>query len=186
MAHFAKIENDTVVNVIVAEQQYIDQIDGEWIQTSYNTRAGVHYGQDGNPDGVEALRKNYASIGFTYDRVRDAFIAPKPSNLYVLNENQCVWYIEYQPFLFVLKCLSSIDLPVGNPGENLVIDTLSISDKKKVLFYGLTADPGIYEYNIQAGTFLRIQNDISYTVAEKDDQTFIYRYIDNNWTRINI
>jgi len=85
MGHYAKIENDTVTNVIVAEIDFIETLEGEWIQTSYNTKGGVHL-LGGTP-----LRKNYAGLGFTYDRVRDAFIEPQPSEEYVLNEDKCIW-----------------------------------------------------------------------------------------------
>lgn len=54
MAHFAKVENGIVTNVIVAEQEFVDTLDGTWIQTSYNTRTNQH-GQNGY-----ALRGNYA------------------------------------------------------------------------------------------------------------------------------
>ena len=44
MSHFAKIDKDNIVTqVIVAEQDYINSIEGKWIQTSYNTRGGVHH-----------------------------------------------------------------------------------------------------------------------------------------------
>ena len=78
MAHFAKIENNLVTNVIVAEQEVADTYDGTWLQTSYNTIGNVHYGQDGEPDGVVALRGNYAGIGYTYDTGNDVFYAPRP------------------------------------------------------------------------------------------------------------
>lgn len=86
MAHFAQVdENDIVIQVIVAEQEFIDSglvgAPAQWIQTSYNTRNGVHYGPDGQPDGGIALRANYATIGCTYDRVNDVFYAAKPANL---------------------------------------------------------------------------------------------------------
>ena len=85
MAHYAKIENNEVVNVIVAEEDYIQKLDGEWIQTSYNTHGGVHV------NGGTPLRKNFAGIGYTYDAGRDAFIPPKPFNSWVLNEDTCLW-----------------------------------------------------------------------------------------------
>lgn len=95
MAHFAKVESGVVTQVIVAEPEFfdtfVDSTPGEWIQTSYNTRGGVHYGQDGEPDGGEALRKNYAGIGFTYDTEKDAFIPPKPYASWLLNEDTCLW-----------------------------------------------------------------------------------------------
>ena len=85
MAHYAKIENDIVTNVIVADEDFIQTLDGEWIQTSYNTKGGVHL-LGGTP-----LRKNFAGIGNTYDRVRDAFITQQPSEEYILNEDKCIW-----------------------------------------------------------------------------------------------
>jgi len=95
MAHFAKVQNGIVTQVIVAEpeffQTFVDTSPGEWIQTSYNTRGGVHYGQNGEPDGGVALRKNYAGTGFTYDKTRDAFIPPKPYESWTLNEETCLW-----------------------------------------------------------------------------------------------
>jgi hypothetical protein len=95
MAHFAKVVDGKVQQVIVAEPEFfdtfVDSSPGEWIQTSYNTRGGVHYGQDGEPDGGEALRKNYAGIGFTYDREKDAFIPPQPYASWTLNDETCLW-----------------------------------------------------------------------------------------------
>lgn len=91
MAHFAKIENGVVTNVVVADQDWVNTQEGQWVQTSYNTKGGVHYGPDGQPDGGVALRKNYASVGFTYDSVRDAFIPPQTFSKWVLDEQTCLW-----------------------------------------------------------------------------------------------
>ena len=89
MAHFAKVKDGKVLRVIVAEQEfvdsYIDNIPGQWIQTSYNTWGGVH------KLGGTPLRKNFAGVGYTYDDVRDAFIPPKPFNSWILNETTCLW-----------------------------------------------------------------------------------------------
>ena len=88
MAHFAKVNNGIVEQVIVAEPEFfetfVDTSPGEWIQTSYNTRGGEH------PEG-RPLRKNYAGIGYSYDATRDAFIPPKPYASWVLNETSCLW-----------------------------------------------------------------------------------------------
>tara|TARA_R110000796_G_scaffold69341_4_gene158258 strand:+ start:3515 stop:3871 length:357 start_codon:yes stop_codon:yes gene_type:complete len=92
MAHFAKVLNGIVDQVIVADQEWIDALDGTWIQTSYNTRGGIHYGQDGQPDDGVALRVNYAGIGYTYDSVRDAFYSPKPFDSWSFNEEACTWH----------------------------------------------------------------------------------------------
>jgi hypothetical protein len=84
MAHFAKIENNIVTQVIVVDdeneengQEFLNSlgIDGTWIKTSYN----------GN------IRKNFASIGYTYSKQLDAFIPPKPYNSWILDEASCSW-----------------------------------------------------------------------------------------------
>ena len=89
MSHYAKIENNLVVEIIVAEQDFVATLPGEWIQTSYNTYGGEH-----RLGGI-ALRKNFAGIGYTYDRLRDAFIAPKPADNYTLAEDTCLWMAPY-------------------------------------------------------------------------------------------
>jgi hypothetical protein len=89
MSHFAKIENGTVTQVIVVEQDVLDTgLFGDpslWVQTSYNTLGGRHV-LGGTP-----LRKNYAGVGYTYDSERDAFIPPKIYNSWTLNEDTCLW-----------------------------------------------------------------------------------------------
>lgn len=86
MAHFAKVEDGIVTQVIVAEQDVIDSgLFGDgWLQTSYNTHAGQH------PEG-RPLRKNFAGIGYTYDAERDAFIPPQNYPSWTLNEDTCLW-----------------------------------------------------------------------------------------------
>lgn len=88
MSHFAKVVDGKVVQVIVAEPEFfatfVDNSPGAWIQTSYNTHGGQH------PEG-RPLRKNYAGIGYSYDRQRDAFIPPKPFASWVLDEDTCLW-----------------------------------------------------------------------------------------------
>ena len=97
MSHFAKIDKDGIVQkVIVIEQDILDSGNwgdpNNWIQTSYNTRGGVHYAPNSNDaDGGVALRKNYAGIGYKYDEERDAFIAPQPFPSWTLNEDTCLW-----------------------------------------------------------------------------------------------
>lgn len=93
MSHFAKVENGKVVQVIVAEQDFIDSgvVGHGWVQTSYNTRGNVHYGQDGQPDGGVALRGNYAGIGYTYDEANDVFYAPQPFPSWILNNQTWLW-----------------------------------------------------------------------------------------------
>lgn len=104
MAHYAKVKDGVVTQVIVAEPEFfdtfVDNEPGEWLKTSYNMRGGVHY----NPETSEASadqsvitgdagreRKNYAGIGFTYDRDRNAFIPPQPFASWTLNDTSCLW-----------------------------------------------------------------------------------------------
>jgi hypothetical protein len=92
MAHFAELDENNVVKqvIVVHNNELLDNgveseakgiafcqllFGGNWVQTSYN----------GN------IRKNYAGIGFTYDANRDAFIAPKPFDFWILNEDTCKW-----------------------------------------------------------------------------------------------
>ena len=91
MTHFAQIEDGVVTNVIVAEQDFIDNhTTGTWVQTSYTTRGGQHFDQEGSVDGL-GLRFNYAGIGHTYDSVRDAFYSPQPYPSWGLDEATCQW-----------------------------------------------------------------------------------------------
>lgn len=95
MSHFAKVINNKVVQVLVAEQDVIDSgiygDPGIFIQTSYNTRENIHYGPDGNPDGGMALRGNYACIGDVYDATNDVFYAKRPYPSWTLNTSKWIW-----------------------------------------------------------------------------------------------
>jgi len=117
MPHYAEIDSiNTVVRVLVVPdndhthgraQEYLANdlgLGGTWIQTSYNTRGGIHYTQipafddKGNmkgfmlsADGTNGLRKNYAGVGYSYDPDKDAFIPPKPYPSWILNEFSCLW-----------------------------------------------------------------------------------------------
>jgi hypothetical protein len=79
MAYFAKVNNGIVEKVIVAEESFfdtfVDDSAGQWLETK----------MDGS------IRKNYAGIGFTYDKTRDAFIPPQPYPSWTLNESTCRW-----------------------------------------------------------------------------------------------
>lgn len=83
MSHWAEIdENNIVLRVLVGNnsepdegEAFMNSLGGTWVKTSYNRN----------------IRKNFAGIGFTYDAERDAFIAPKPYNSWLLNEETCQW-----------------------------------------------------------------------------------------------
>ena len=98
MAHYAKVLNGKVIDSIVADQEFmgefVDSTPGEWIQTSYNTRGGVHYKEDGttpSADQSKALRKNFGSRDMEYDSVADAFHSPKPYPSWTLNSTTFLW-----------------------------------------------------------------------------------------------
>jgi len=84
VSHFAEIDADNkVIRVLVGDNSmpnegydwFVENLGGTWIQTSYNNR----------------IRFNYAGIGYTYDEVRDAFIAPEPEGNLGLDEATCRW-----------------------------------------------------------------------------------------------
>ena len=100
MSHFAQIEpNNLVINVIAADQAFINSgVLGDvssWIQTSYNTRGGIHYDPVNwqiSENQSKAFRKNYAGVGYTYYPFLDAFVPPKPSKgNFKLNKQTCLW-----------------------------------------------------------------------------------------------
>ena len=103
MPYFAKCDATAnasarlVVEVIAADQSFVDTQPGMWVQTSYNTYGNVHYApsppaQPRTPDGGVALRGNYAGIGYTYDIPNDVFYAPQPYASWILNTS--TWLCE--------------------------------------------------------------------------------------------
>ena len=96
MGHYAKVSKGVVEEVIVADADfiatYVYTAPVRWVKTSYNTRGGVHYDPSTNlPDNGTPLRKNYAGVGYTYDKARDAFYQPQPYPSWALNETSCLW-----------------------------------------------------------------------------------------------
>ena len=99
MAHFAKLGTGNIILTIEvvsndiatteqAGEHFLNDLYGirdVWKQTSYNTIGGQHL-LGGTP-----FRKNYATVGGTYDQSRDAFIGPKPYPSWILNETTCLW-----------------------------------------------------------------------------------------------
>jgi hypothetical protein len=103
MAYFAQIdENNIVIQVLSVHDSYQHRgsdflandlgLGGTWIQTSFNSRGGIHYISNTNvPSGKSHLRYNFASENYTYDQHKDAFIPPKPYESWKLNEDTCLW-----------------------------------------------------------------------------------------------
>ena len=96
MSHFAQVQNGLVVAVNSAEREVLDTglwgDPAEWIQTSYNTRGGIHYDPTtGEPDGGTPLRGNYAGIGFIYDSTNDVFYPPQPYPSWTISAPTWTW-----------------------------------------------------------------------------------------------
>jgi hypothetical protein len=102
MAHFAQLDDNNVVTQVIVisnDDMLVDGvpseaqgiafcnalIPGKWVQTSYNTIAGVHV------NGGTPLRKNFAAIGDIYNEELDAFVKPNPNGSYQLNEETGLW-----------------------------------------------------------------------------------------------
>ena len=89
MAHFAKVLDGKVTQVIVAEPEFfntfVDSSPGQWLQTSYNTFGNQH------KLGGTPLRGNYAGMGFIYDSQNDVFYAPQPYPSWTLNQSTWLW-----------------------------------------------------------------------------------------------
>jgi hypothetical protein len=89
MAYYAFIDENNIVTEVIAGRNEWEEVDGvsDWEAWYGNFRGQrcVRTSYNGN------IRKNYAGIGYTYDEARDAFIPPKLSELYVLNEDTCQW-----------------------------------------------------------------------------------------------
>ena len=137
MAHFAKVENGIVTQVIVIDQETLNTghwgDPALWVQTSYNTQGGVH-SRGGTP-----LRKNYAGIGYSYDAGRDAFVPPKPYASWVLNETTCNW-----------------DAPVTMPTTEGKRYVWRESDTSWVEQPAYPSDNKTYTWNLETGSWVEV------------------------------
>jgi hypothetical protein len=120
MAHYAKIEDGVVTEVIVADEAFVKKIGGEWVQTSYNTHAGQH------PDG-KPMRKNFAGKGMIYDKDRDAFYMPQPKPEWVFDEDSCTWVDPNPPTMSPEELRAAAYPPVTE-----YIDAIVEGDQKKL------------------------------------------------------
>jgi len=96
MAHYAILDSNNIVTTVIVgrhegedgidwEEYYGQALNGTCRRTSYNTQGGIHL------NGGTPFRKNYAGIGYKYDSILDAFVAPKPYQSWVLNDQSCIW-----------------------------------------------------------------------------------------------
>jgi hypothetical protein len=108
MTYFAKVELVTapdifnVVEVIRADQEFVDTQEGTWVLTDYNTYGNVHFAPSPpadpqTPDGGTPIRANYAGIGYTYDTSYTVgayvgvFYAPQPYPSWILSTTTFLW-----------------------------------------------------------------------------------------------
>ena len=102
MGHFAKIENNKVVNVIIADQEFIDKglVEGVYLETTPNVVGGIVYRDpptqpiqddevpaEPTPTDLPSVRKNYDGIGMDYNPELDAFIPLQPYPSWTLDSN---------------------------------------------------------------------------------------------------
>lgn len=100
MSHWAEIdEENIVIRVLVGNnsepdegESFVNSLGGVWMKTSYNAE-------------TNGFRKNFAGIGFTYDEIRDAFIAPEPKDQIGFDEETCRWITP--------------EIPIDNESQNL-------------------------------------------------------------------
>ena len=95
MAYFAKLGTGNIIETVISINNSVitdsngieqEQLGVDFINKLYNTRdvwKQTSYNR--------TFRKNYAGVGYQYDQQRDAFIAPKPFNSWLLNETTCRW-----------------------------------------------------------------------------------------------
>jgi hypothetical protein len=95
MAYFAKLGTGNIIEQVISINNAVmtdangveqEQLGVDFINKLYNTRDVWKQTSYNNN-----IRKNYAGVGYTYDQTRDAFIAPKPYNSWILNETTCLW-----------------------------------------------------------------------------------------------
>ena len=134
MSHFARIENGIVVQVIVAEQDFISTgalgDPASFVQTSYNTRGNMHFDANGVAD-AEGVRGNYAGIGYTYDAQNDVFVAPQPSADHILDTDTWTWWnptatdpVETKPVKATIPVVEAVvEVPAEVVVETPVVET---------------------------------------------------------------
>jgi len=88
MAHYAFLNSDNIVTEVIVgidETELIEGLDPETWYGNFKGQVCKRTSYNGN------IRKNYASIGYSYDAERDAFIPPQPYASWILDEETCQW-----------------------------------------------------------------------------------------------
>lgn len=85
MAHYAYLDENNIVTAVIVGKDETELINGSDTETYYGAKRTSYNGK---------IRKNYAGIGYSYDVVRDAFIAPKCHDVAILDETTCLWTCE--------------------------------------------------------------------------------------------
>jgi len=88
MAHYAFLDENNIVTEVIVGVDETETIEGLDTETWYgNFRGQICKRTSFNSN----IRKNYAGVGFTYDEMRDAFIAPKCHVDAILDNATCIW-----------------------------------------------------------------------------------------------
>ena len=109
MAYFAKVEGNKVVNVILADQSFIDSLaksnpEQIWREGFLNLVGGVFYNDSNEPSEIQPtgnFRKNTPKIGMFYDQSKDVFYEEKPFESWSLNEDSFIWSLQFQDQMMV-------------------------------------------------------------------------------------
>jgi hypothetical protein len=95
MAHYAFLDKNNIVTEVITgidETELIEGLDTETWYGNFRGQVCKRTSYNGN------IRKNYAGIGYTYDAIRDAFIAPEPNDATGFDEDTCQWIVPIGEF----------------------------------------------------------------------------------------
>jgi hypothetical protein len=115
MAHYAFLDDNNIVTEVIVgidETELIEGLEPEVWYGNFRGQACKRTSYNSN------IRKNYAGIGYTYDSIKDAFIAPQPFESWVLDEETCRWEApvayptEGGPYSWDEDSLSWVELPI--------------------------------------------------------------------------
>jgi hypothetical protein len=180
MGHYAKVLDNQVLNVIVAEPEFfdtfVDTSPGQWIKCSYNTRGGIHYLPNSDtPSGQEAVRGNYPSPGWTYDPTNDVFYPPKPYTSWILNTETWLW-----------------NPPAPKPEDDKIHGWVWVWDEQSVSWVqdkpvGYPNDGKIYYWNPETKQF---QEGVEQSTVPKPDPQpgieYVWNGLTSSWDSLSV
>ena len=88
MAHYAFLDDNNIVTEVIVGIDETELIEGLDTETWYGNFKGQICKRTSYNNNI---RFNYAGIGYTYDEIKDAFIAPEPEGNLGFDETTCQW-----------------------------------------------------------------------------------------------